>query len=144
MEQNQITVYTYTKVFNIDNKIYSIWGYALPVPIKPMEILSFVATLLVMIIVSRLMPFILFFPFIIRYGVIPYFVSKILLQKKFDGKNPIRFLIDYIKYLSFKNNLVERNQVISKSSLKKLKINWCSTRRQSFKVFNCGESDFIE
>lgn len=128
-EKEGLTIYSYSKVWKIEKKIYAIQNIVLPVPIAPYSILYFVLTLLIFTLLSNFLPFLKHVPFVFRFLVIPFGITTFLEKIKFDGKSPIKYLFDYIKYLLFERyTYIER---FNERSIveEKYKINWkCSMR----------------
>lgn len=118
---------SYEKVWKMEKKLYSIERIQLPVPVKFITIGYVAACVLIMVILSRL-PFLRWIHPIIRYVVMPYFMAKFLEKKKLDGKNPIRFFIDYIKFLFQRGTPIQFFRPVIKQA-KKTKLEWvCGTR----------------
>jgi len=126
----RVTVYSYNKVWKTENRIYAIQNIILPVPIKPQELLYFFGAAAVVFILSALLPFIAMIPFILRYVALPYGATQFLLKKKLDGKMPLKYLYDYVIYLTGKGENIERFTKCSGSEKERIRVDWfCGTRR---------------
>ena len=79
-------LYSYEKVWKVEKKIYSLGNIHLPVPIKPMELLYYAAVLGIVLLLDSMIPVLQPVPWIIKYLIVPFFIVKFLLKKKFDGK----------------------------------------------------------
>lgn len=100
-KSERIQIYSYSKVWNIEHRIYSIGNINLPVPVQPYNALYFVLSCGFVVALCRLLPIISLLPGVIRYFVFPYAITVFLRKKKLDGKNPIKYFIAYIKYQLF-------------------------------------------
>ena len=94
-----ITIYSYSKVWKIEKKIYAIQNFTLPMPIDPWQLLYFGITWLICNVIFSVLPGFSGIPVIIRSIMIPYAISKFVMTKKLDGKNPIRFFVGIIVFL---------------------------------------------
>lgn len=112
MEDKKITIYSYTKVWKIEKKMYRLVNIPLPVPVNPFDLLYFVIVFVFMVILGKLVPFIAAIPVVIRCIAIPYFITGVLMKKKLDGKNPIKFfagcMIYYLTEKAFFTQLFKR------------------------------------
>lgn len=123
MENKTIKVYSYNKVWKIENKIYAIQNIVLPVPILPRELFYFLGVAGFFFVLSNIFPFLLIIPTILRFIFAPYFITKFLLKKKLDGKTPQNYILGLIKYYFRKNTYVERFQDKNKQQ-KNIKLDW--------------------
>ncbi len=98
-EQKKIKLYSYTKFWKTEKKIYSIQNFVLPVPVNPYDVLSFANVMLVMRILSGFLPTFAKIPFMVKYGIIPFVMSNYIMKMKLDGKNPIKYFGGIIRYL---------------------------------------------
>lgn len=120
---NKIIIDSYSKVFKIEKKIYALQNIRLPVPVKPMEVFFFILGMGIVLILSTLIPLMDSIPLlnvpVLRYIALPYGFMYFVLRKKFDGKNPIKFILDFAIYISSKYKQFERFQpVITQGKLK--------------------------
>lgn len=95
----KITLYSYHKIWKIEKKIYSIQNIVLPIPIDPWELLYFGATWVVCNVIFGLLPGVSNIPVMIRSIMLPFAISKFLMTKKLDGKNPLRYMLGVITFL---------------------------------------------
>lgn len=98
-ENKKVKLYSYSKVWKIEKKIYSIQNIVLPVPVNPYSLLSFLLTLGIIVILDKVFPVLSGIPVVIRYGALPYFISNYLMKKKLDGMNPFKYFAGVVKYL---------------------------------------------
>lgn len=98
MEDNKVKIYSYTKVWKVEKKIYSISNISLPMPVNPYDLLAFVGVALIMLLLSNLIPALNAIPVVLRYLAIPYACVNYLMKKKVDGKNPLMYLIGCIYF----------------------------------------------
>lgn len=83
----------------MEHSIYTLGNITLPVPIHPYNLLYFVAALMIVMGLTKVLPEITVLPVVIRYLGIPYGITVFLRKKKLDGKNPIKYFKAYIIYL---------------------------------------------
>ena len=95
----KITLYSYHKIWKIEKKIYAIQNIVLPIPIDPWELLYFGATWVVCNVIFGLLPGVSNIPVMIRSIMLPFAISKFLITKKLDGKNPLRYMLGVITFL---------------------------------------------
>ena len=95
----KITLYSYHKIWKIEKKIYAIQNIVLPIPIDPWELLYFGATWVVCNVIFGLLPGVSNIPVMIRSIMLPFAISKFLMTKKLDGKNPLRYMLGVITFL---------------------------------------------
>ena len=95
----KITLYSYHKIWKIVKKIYAIQNIVLPIPIDPWELLYFGATWVVCNVIFGLLPGVSNIPVMIRSIMLPFAISKFLMTKKLDGKNPLRYMLGVITFL---------------------------------------------
>ena len=95
----KITLYSYHKIWKIEKKIYAIQNIVLPIPIDPWELWYFGATWVVCNVIFGLLPGVSNIPVMIRSIMLPFAISKFLMTKKLDGKNPLRYMLGVITFL---------------------------------------------
>lgn len=95
----KITLYSYHKIWKIEKKIYAIQNIVLPIPIDPWELLYFGAIWVVCNVIFGLLPGVSNIPVMIRSIMLPFAISKFLMTKKLDGKNPLRYMLGVITFL---------------------------------------------
>ena len=106
--QDGITLRSYNRINNIEKKIYTIQNFKLPLPVNIYATIYYSIVVIVVFCIEKLIPFLSFIPPMLKYVFVPYFIAKYLRQKKLDGKKPWKYLIDYIVYISSRNNAYER------------------------------------
>lgn len=105
---DKIKIYSYTKVWKVEKKIYSISNIPLPRPINPFDLLGFIGTALFMLIMGLIIPVTANIPAVIRFIGIPYGITNYLMKKKLDGKNPIKYFAGCIRYwITTKGNFIQ-------------------------------------
>lgn len=130
-EEKKITLYSYSKVWRVEKKIYAFGNIILPCPIGIYDLLYFIIFAFIMTIFGNLIPIITEVPIIIRLVIVPYFAGRFVQKKKLDGKNPIKYFFGYIKYVFVdKGTYIERFNKKNDKTEKEVKINWvCSKGR---------------
>jgi len=132
MGEKKITIYSYSKVWKVEKKMYRLANIPLPVPINPYDLLYFAIIFVLMVFLGKILPFIAAMPTVIRFIMIPYFITGVLMKRKLDGKNPIKFFGGCIVYfLTEKASFVQLFKKYPKKS-ETITLNWkCSmgTRR---------------
>ena len=99
MENKKIIIYSYTKVWNVEKKIYNAGNIRLPVPVEMWSAICFAGTAFGMYILQKIFPGLLQVPVVVRLGVVPYGFMYFMRRVKLDGKNPIRYFVDFFRYL---------------------------------------------
>ncbi len=126
-EITKVTLYSYSKVWNVEKKVYSLFDVILPAPINPYTILVFIFVLLGFMGLERLFPVLAKIPTILRYMVFPYLSAQYLMKKKLDGKNPIKYLLGIILYLITERGFYIERFTKYPSVEETIKIDWkCS------------------
>ena len=126
-EQRKVLIYSYSKVWKVEKKIYSIQNLVLPVPVDPWQILYFLCTWFVTNVVFGVIPGFHQIPAVLRSIILPFFISKFIMTKKLDGKNPIRYAIGMIIFLAAEKGKVRERFRIQPKKQPKIKLDWnCS------------------
>lgn len=99
MEEKKITIYSYSKVWNVEKKIYNIGNIILPVPVELWSAVYFAGTAFVVYILQKVFPVIMAMPVIIRLGIIPYGIMYLVRRIRLDGKNPVKYFAGILVYL---------------------------------------------
>lgn len=123
-ERESIRVYSYSKIWKLENKIYAIQNIQLPVPISPTQLLYFGMAALFMMIICKILPFLDGVPPILKYGVVPLILSNFLLTKKLDGKNPIKYFAGWIVFLYAESDSCMERFEEKKIKEKPVRIDW--------------------
>ena len=130
-EQKKVTIYSYSKVWKVEKRIYAIQNLVLPVPIDPWQLLYFGITWAAINLTFGALPGFSSIPVFIRSILIPYLISKFLLTKKLDGKNPIRYMIGIVMFL-----FCEQDKALEHFKLQPVK------KRQAIKLsWNCSQGN---
>lgn len=98
MNEKEIILRTYSGVWKIDRKLYSLEGYKLPFPVSIVDAAYFAVSLSFLIFIYKIIPFLNGINFIIRFIAAPFALTKLLTTIKLDGKYPHKFFIDYIQF----------------------------------------------
>lgn len=98
-EVSKVTLYSYSKVWKVEKKVYSLFNMILPAPINPYTIVVFIFVLLGFMGLERLFPALTKVPVILRYLALPYLSAQYLMKKKLDGKNPLKYLLGILIYV---------------------------------------------
>lgn len=126
-EVSKVTLYSYSKVWKVEKKVYSLFDMILPAPINPYTIVVFILVLLGFMGLERLLPFLTKIPVILRYLVLPYLSSQYLMKKKLDGKNPLKYLFGIIIYAIFERGFYMEKFTKYPDTEETIRVNWkCS------------------
>ena len=98
-EQEELILRTYNSVWKGERKLYSIEGIKLLFPVTMNEILYFVLSIGISILLVKIVPFYNKLHIFIKFGAVPFALMKFFTKQKLDGKLPHKFFIDYILYL---------------------------------------------
>lgn len=121
---SKVEINSYQKLWKYENKIYKLGNLRMPFPINAYDALYFIGTLGVVILLRNIWP-ISAMNEVLKYGLIPYLISRYLRKVKFDGKTPIAFVRDFIPYFITKNQHYQFFQSIQKPfGNKHTKLNW--------------------
>jgi hypothetical protein len=124
----KINLYSYSKAWNVEKKIYSIFNMVLPAPVNPFMVLLFFVLICFMMILERIVPVLVFIPGVLRYLAFPFLGAIYLMKKKLDGKNPLKYLFGVIQHV-----FIERGSYIERFSSHRhgsytLKLDWSCGR----------------
>lgn len=126
-EVPKVTLYSYSKVWNVEKKVYALFDVILPAPVNPYTIVVFIFVLLGFMGLERLIPGFSKIPTVLRYLALPYFIAQYLMKKKLDGKNPLKYLLGVILYFITERNFYIENFTKYPSGEETFKIDWkCS------------------
>ncbi len=93
-------VKSYSNIWHIGKVIYALSDdFHLPFPITLTQIMFFVSSLFVVVVLKNIPPISLINNFLIKYLCIPGFFTWFMSKKTFDGKSPFGFLRSSISYL---------------------------------------------
>lgn len=126
-DKKSVTIYSYTKVWKVDKKVYSISNVKLPIPINPYELLSYIGVALIMVFLGKILPFVTHIPAILRYVMLPYLITRCMTRLKLDGKNPVKYLAGCLGYLVTAKGTFRQSFKNFPNKKTKLELNWsCS------------------
>lgn len=129
-EVNKVILYSYSKVWNVEKKIYALFNLVLPAPLNPYLILIYILLLGIIMLLEHSIPLLSAIPVIIRYLVLPYGGARYLMKKKLDGKNPLKYLFGLIFFLLFERGMyVERFKKYPKKR-ENILIEWTCSKGQ--------------
>lgn len=97
-EDDLVILRSYTTIWKYEKKLYSIDTFRLWVPVAANDLFFFVAGLVAMLLMAKIIPIFVSIPWIIRYGMIPFLIMKFFTKMKFDGKAPHKFAMGYVLY----------------------------------------------
>lgn len=106
--QDKIILRSYKKMNSIEKKIYTIQNFKLPMPVNLNAAVYFIIVVLIIMLLSKIVPFLGLLPPVIKFILIPYFLAQYMRQKKLDGKKPWKYFFDYIIFMANKKNTYER------------------------------------
>lgn len=122
-----IRIYSYSKIWKLENKIYAIQNIQLPAPVSPTQLMYFGGTAAFMLLICKIIPFFDAVPAILRYGAVPLMLSNFLITKKLDGKNPIKYFVGFLSFLFTESgSRLERFQE-KKGKEKPIRIEWVTS-----------------
>lgn len=98
-DNEEIILRTYSSVWKIDRKIYSIEGLKLLFPIIVNELPYWGASILITFLLIKVVPFFGKLHFVIKYILVPYGLMKFFTSIKLDGKLPHKFMCDYLIFM---------------------------------------------
>lgn len=98
-ELKKVTLYSYSKAWDVEKKIYSIMNLILPAPINPYTVLVYIVVLIAYMGLEKMFPFLISIPVALKYFALPFLGAQYLMKKKLDGKNPIKYLFGLITYI---------------------------------------------
>lgn len=124
-----MTIYSYTKVWKIEKKIYAFSNFKLPVPINPNDLLYFGVTATSIFILGKVIPIATAIPPVLRFIFVPYGAMSFFRKKKLDGKNPILYFVGYIRYIFLeRGTYIERFHVQTAKKEEVVILNWNCSR----------------
>ncbi len=134
-KNKRIYINAYNNAWNVEKKIYAIQNFRLPVPVSLIEAVYFVLIVAIIVILGTIFKGFTKIPSILRFIVLPYFLTKFLVRKKLDGKSPQKYFITWLKYVIKKNIYIERFSEVNKTKDDKIKIDWQCSRGNSRVLF---------
>lgn len=92
----------------VENRIYALSNFVLPVPVSPRAFLYFLLLSSFMFLLSAVLPIFEGLSPMLRFGVLPFAATQFLLKKKLDGKAPHRYFAGWLRYALSQNEYIER------------------------------------
>ena len=92
----EIILKSYNKVHTVEQNWYSIGSIKLPTPINPSVALCFFSLAASILLIDQLVK--LSIPEIIKFGIIPYLITRRIKENKKDGKSLIKYYKSYIPF----------------------------------------------
>lgn len=130
--EERIKIYSYGKVWRIERKIYSLGNITLPFAVNPSEALSFFGALIVISLLIKIISPLAALPAVIRFFLLPYIITRYLMKKKLDGKNPVMYLAGLLGYWITESNTYIEGFRKYRDEEQVIKQNWrCSRRRDA-------------
>lgn len=127
--ENRVKIYSYTKVWKVEKKIYSFSNIKLPFPINPYDLLVYGVIALIFLILGKIFPFINEIPAVLRYLAFPYLIATYVMKVKVDGKNPIKFFVGVVRYYcTVKGNYFQNFRKHPEKKSEKIVLNWNCSR----------------
>lgn len=128
MSDNRVTIYSYTKVWRVEKKIYSFSNIKLPIPINPYDLLAYGVVVIVVLLLGKIFPVINQIPAILRYIALPYLIATYVMKVKLDGKNPFKYFLGCVRYfLSVKGSYIQLFQKHPERKSERIRFDWsCS------------------
>jgi len=112
-DKKSIILRTYGSVWKFERTIYSVEGIKLLVPVKPNEVLYFFVSIIIVVLLSNI-PFVSSIPAVLRYLIMPFFLTKFFTKQKLDGKLPHKFFIDFLIY-KFSAKKIEKFRAVEQA-----------------------------
>ena len=118
MDENREILRTYTDIWNVPFKVYSIDNMKLIVPISPYDVIYYMVGLLFAVAVDYIYPGTILFMY--KFIVIPLLIRFLLTRVKLDGKRPHKFFFGMLMY-KLTNKRQEFFRPVEKQALKNFK-----------------------
>lgn len=108
-EKVTVKIQSYQNIWSYEKRIYTLFDMVLPTSISVPEFLYFTVVELIIIFLNAAfrLPSFGQMGFLIKYAVLPYGIMRLLKYNKLDGKHPIAFFKDYIKFFLAKKRQYE-------------------------------------
>ncbi|MEN8906293.1 MAG: TcpE family conjugal transfer membrane protein [Clostridiales bacterium] len=135
----KIVLRTYDKLWKMPFKIYSIDNLRLIIPLCPWDVIVFSLSVFLMILISKILFFIKI-PFVIKYIIVPWIVTKMAATVKLDGKKPYKYFFDMICFY-FIPKEYEKFKAVKRDKLKGFKEEFIIRKNKRFKN---PHKDFME
>lgn len=116
--ENREILRTYTDIWNVPFKVYSIDNMKLIVPISPYDVIYYLVGLLFAVAVDYIYPGTILFMY--KFIIIPLLIRFLLTRVKLDGKRPHKFFFGMLMY-KLTNKRQEFFRPVEKQVLKNFK-----------------------
>lgn len=125
---SRIMIRSHNKAWQIENRVYALGNWKLPMPISPKAMFFFIAATLLMRGLSTIFDTITTIPGVLRYVIIPYAAAHFFLKIKLDGKAPHKYFAAWLRWLASRSQYVERFGSFSNGRGTRYKLNWQISR----------------
>lgn len=98
MDNEHLVLRTYSKAWKYERKLYSLGDIQLPIAINFSQLAYLGVGILLAIIINNI-PIINNIHWVIKFGVVPFGTMKFLAMYRHDGKNPLKWLADWFRYM---------------------------------------------
>lgn len=125
---SRITIRSHNKAWQIEDRVYAIANWKLPMPISPKTIFFFLAVAALMKLLSMVFDAVTAVSPVLRYVVIPYAVAHFFLKIKLDGKAPHKYFVAWLRWLVSRSQYVERFGSFSNGRSARYRLDWQISR----------------
>ena len=108
----EIILRSYNKVHTVEQNWYSIGSIKLPAPINPSVAICFFSLSVSILLIDQLAKIPI--PGMIKFGIIPYLITRRIKENKKDGKSLIKYYKSYIPFRFKEKIQYERFKPIEK------------------------------
>lgn len=127
MENKKMILYSYTKVWNVEKKVYNIGNIILPVPVELWSAACFAGTACIIYLLQKIFPALLAVPALVRLGAAPYGLMYFVRRIRLDGKNPVKYFAGMLRYLACERYAYQERFVRHAGAGERIKLHWsCS------------------
>lgn len=120
----KIRIKSYSKFFRYEKRIYSLGNFILPVPIVMIDAGYFLLGILTMEVLITIAPILKEIPWILKFIGVPMAFMKFFRTAKLDGKNPLFYLVDMLRYWLFEQGQYIENFKIYPQKVKYETVRW--------------------
>lgn len=128
----KVQINAYQKFLKHESKIYKIGDIRLYQALDLRDLGAAIFALLFVLVATSIIPLLSQLPFVIKYVGLPLGMVYLFRKAKFDGKNTIIFIFDYIVYLLNCRQRYQFFKAVSSDTNKKFQVKWsvaCRTWR---------------
>lgn len=128
----KVQINAYQKFLKHESKIYKIGDIRLYQALDLRDLGAAIFALLFVLVATSIIPLLSQLPFVIKYVGLPLGMVYLFRKAKFDGKNTIIFIFDYIVYLLNCRQRYQFFKTVSSDTNKKFQVKWsvaCRTWR---------------